>query len=219
MPFVLSRIVADYAVIRPKWDAACPHVKDKRLALRAERCAVERSAEPAKTFVWAASDLSIGQFPCGTKAHADGKTPAASLRVWTIRIDRAADSVSLGIAEDHTTHGETGARWTPQSLCLSTHSPYVFGAPIDLDIGLPYNRSDAAGALYHFTADLHTGHVRVRPVLTSVGPHPRGSTALVTAGQTEWTLTRTALSTAALTNCRVYVAMVCSDSACTMLFE
>jgi hypothetical protein len=69
---------------------------------------------------------------------------------------------------------------------------------------------DAVGAVYHFTADLSTGSVRVRPVLPTTGKRsqPHDNT------QTEWIIAK---GIANLGACRAIVAMRCVDDCCTLL--
>jgi hypothetical protein len=223
----LSRIITTYALTLPKWDARCVDLKAGRLALSAEDSAVRQTALPANAFVWVTSDVPLSEFPCAPPnapangdVACDGKSPSSSsLRVWSIRIDKGADAICIGIAEE--TALDLSSGWGSNALCFSTHSSFVFGGTAsDMDVALPYHQTDTTGAVYHLTADLTSGHVRVRPVLKSTAdPYPFGcAKEMLTAGQTEWTLTRTPLSSAALAKCRPYVAMMLADSACSLLF-
>jgi hypothetical protein len=93
----------------------------------------------------------------------------------------------------------------------ATHNTYVGGVPID---DLPHTyEGEAAGSVYHFTADLQTGELRVRPVVRNLSHLHKPSDP----PKTEWTVSRPG-GIKDLASHRVLVNLRARGMACTMMF-
>jgi hypothetical protein len=114
----------------------------------------------------------------GPQRRADRTLPApsdakadSSLRAWTVRVDDAARALYMGIRK-------------PQhylTICMNRSEVFANGRPSEQR--LPYSGwGQAAGSLFHFTADLSAGTLRVRPVVKY--PAVRRD-----SNQTEWIVT------------------------------
>jgi hypothetical protein len=95
---------------------------------------------------------------------------------------------------------------------VSTHCSYRWVGTSGFDIGLPYgeNGQGNCGSVYHFTANIATGELRVRPVVRKVAAKKP-----VDPLQTEWTI---ASGIAGLAEYRL-IAMVAGEAlAVTLLW-
>jgi hypothetical protein len=157
--------------------AAAVSSPDRKVAMDAQLfAAVDAALQPAGML----SDLSriIAQFARPIRW-------AANERLTLTDPDGDGSTVTFTKAED--------ARWlfavseVPiRQYPISTAGSSVDAGTVRRDGDIPYCASyrEAAGSLYHFTADLSTGTLRVRPVVTCVHRdyRPRDPT------QTEWTI-------------------------------
>jgi hypothetical protein len=157
----LSRIIAQFAR-GVQWAA------DQRFRIDADGMRVSPIGTDRPKFdalPWALTDMPIGQMPL--RRSAPVRKDLASLRVWTIRIDRSREPLFTGILKP------TGApEYNPNShsdtYTVGTHHSAAFRgmAPITGEPDWPCTAGyDFAGSRYQFTADLAAGTVRVRSVL------------------------------------------------------
>jgi hypothetical protein len=136
---------------------------------------------------------------------------------WSIRIDQATSlrgGLFLGVVRPHA--AVAGWAHGKAFYAVSSHSWCAVSDGKSIDIGLPCLRRDApgSGSVYHFTADMSAGTLRVRPVLA--GPHAPHATidAALEKGQTEWVI---AEGIRDLAECRAYVSMFSAGAGCTLL--
>jgi hypothetical protein len=166
MPPELSRIIAQFARTA-QW------TEDQRFSIDADglRIAPKGSLYTVQAHLpWAVLDLPIGQLPVPRSPPPEFEdADLSSLRVWTIRIDKApGSSIYPGIfkptgAPAYDPNMDTG------TYSVGTHKSCVYRADrrVRRKRRLPCTCAgkDAAGSLYHFTADLSSGTVYVRPIV------------------------------------------------------
>jgi hypothetical protein len=226
----LSRIIAQFARPPVRWveDPLCTVAVDE-----AGAATLVLSRSPKRGFVWAFSDVSIGQLPNCMDSPASSSpssssvtvgqvdAPASSLRAWTVRIDRSIDVICMGVAKPSSAPGYD-VHADERAISISTANSHVFTGHTPRSIALPFasyagaavgagaGAGVSAGALYHFTADLATGTLRVRPVIPLVSRHYRPPAK----PQTEWTL---AQGISDLADYRVTVAVCYLLDGCSLL--
>jgi hypothetical protein len=166
----LSHIIAEFART-VRW------VAGQHIVVSPDGCTatVVRTGPPAP--MWVVSDMPIGRFP------SPAGTP--SLRAWTIRIDASPNLLFPGVRlpkrspASGQTHAhaplavaaaEAEAEADAPCIAVCTWDSYSYrriDTP-DINLNIPHSSllEETAGSLYHFTADLSTGTLRVRPELS-----------------------------------------------------
>jgi hypothetical protein len=210
----LSRIIAEFAEPLPKWDATCP---DGALRLDAECSSVRRQVHPqADPYVLA--DRPLRDFPLlpprtGLGLGLDERS-RATLREWSIRIDSAQEMLCFGIAKPPADPSDFDSLRDDNSWWITTHSSSKMKGAAGVPIGLPHAyEGEAAGSVYHFTADLKTGELRVRPVVRNVSYLHKPSDP----PKAEWTISRPA-GIKDLASHRVMAVLRAETTACTLMF-
>jgi hypothetical protein len=188
----LSRIIAQFA--RPtRW------AYDSRVTFSgAEGCTATVNAPVPDRWMWLVSGVPIGQFPIPSDAK-DGATSA--VRKWTIRVEEIAFPLHIGICKPSSAQRDEAAS-DPHSISVCTSNCYVDVGHYRHNRNIPFIESyeDAGGSLYHFTADLSTGTLRVRPIIKRVHSTYRPDVRTCT----EWTI---AEGLTELADCRASVAL------------
>jgi hypothetical protein len=161
----LSRIIVQFArTIR--WTA------DERFMFSdadSGGCTARLNATVTKGWIWVVSDVPIAQFP----ARSDAKA-SSPLRVWTVRVDSGPHPLYPGICKPSTAVGYDAYKDTRSITVCTANSAVDVGKSRSFR-NIPFSSADdAAGSLYHFTADLSTGSLRVRP---SIGRDAEGHAA------------------------------------------
>jgi hypothetical protein len=151
--------------------------------------ALVHAVKGVQHFIWTFSDVPLRQFPDPPPSQpsqpsqpspaqalaADGKD-RSSLRVWTIRIDTPS-VIFMGIGKPSPAAGydadsdeHTISVTTANGVFYAKRKSPAADSGVDSGSELPYvdYGAQSLGALYHFTADLSTGCLRVRPVLPMV---------------------------------------------------
>jgi hypothetical protein len=175
----LSRIIAQFA--RPiRWAA------DERFTIAdsaSGACTAALKPAASKEWIWLSSDAVIGQFPSPSKSS-DAKVVSSALRVWTVRIDAADSTIFLGICKPSRAPGSNPFT-DSHTVHVCTGSSFASVGCDAKDVDIPHSVAGAAGgSLYHFTADLSAGTLRVRPFIERIHPDYQ----LPDCPQTEWTL-------------------------------
>jgi hypothetical protein len=111
------------------------------------------------------------------------------LRVWTVRIEAAVNTICIGIANPSTAPDYHPDKDRHTISVLNNASAAYKGPDHNGDdIQFPHTaraeNERSVGSLYHFTANLWTASVRVRPVI----PHIASQYKRVKPPKTEWTI-------------------------------
>jgi hypothetical protein len=189
MPNDLSRLIAQFARCS-RWAA------NERFTITdtGEGCSATLTTFTPNDWVSVVSDLPIVQFPGPSEAKA-----AATLRFWTIRIDAVGRVLYPGISKP-VTAPDYDRHTDPHSVYVCTGNPAFVGGKTR-NGHIPHSSLNGAGgpgSLYHFTADLSSGSLRVRPVISRIAREYRARDP----DQTEWTI---AEGIADLADCRASV--------------
>jgi hypothetical protein len=177
----LSRIIAQFAR-SIRWAA------DERFVIDAEGARVDLKDSryhDGFRLPWAVLDTPIKGLPLPPAPdEADHRAVHPHLRVWTIRINAADDSIFPGIIKP-TRDPAYDANWDDDTYAVGTHHRVIVRGVTPLrDQPCTAGGKDAVGSAYRFTADLSAGTVRVRPTVVI----PRPLTGLPPVDQTEWVL-------------------------------
>jgi hypothetical protein len=162
-------------------------------------------------------DVPIGQLPVPRPSPAgfENVKDPSSLRVWTIRIDKAPGAVYPGILKPtRAPNYDPNKDLTTYSVGTTLYYPFRGANGVYDEPALPHTRrgKDAAGSLYHFTAELTAGTVHVRPIVSTDNEVAVDAPPPSQAG---WLLANDLND---LAEYRAGVALR-SGSACTLLFE
>jgi hypothetical protein len=178
----LSRIIAQLARSPVRW--AVNESFDLRDA-DAEGCTAKLKDSVRSGWKWLASDVPIGRFAAPSLSPSGGSAKDVSaLHVWAVRVDSAACHLYIGIARPsaasaHDLYDDADTHY------ICTGSSLAYHKADGKELNMPFSHGgDAAGSLYHFTADLSTGTLRVRPIVKLIDPRHQPHDP----PQTEWTV-------------------------------
>jgi hypothetical protein len=183
MPTDLSRLIAQFLRViewadHPRFNRVTNAVGSTMTLMKAAR------------WSWSGACLWVG----------DAKANHSALRMWTVRVDQGPHTLYLGICKPLSAPDYDAVR-DARSVFVHTYTPYSYnGLQHNLRMNMPHSDKDPAGSLYHLTADLSSGTLRVRPMIARVAPFYRPDDPT----QTEWTI---AEGIDDLAECRAVVAL------------
>jgi hypothetical protein len=130
---------------------------------------------------------------------------------FIIRIDAATDSICMGIAKP-SPDPAYDADADPLTISVTTANCAAYRGDNYRNILFPFvaTHAESVGSLYHFTADLSTGSLRVRPLIAHISPNAE----IPDPPQSEWTI---AEGIKDLAEFRVAVGMRSTKCSCTLL--